>query len=135
MSIANAYSSASRYRNNIEKDFCDKKKAVYLKRVDRTSAIYSSFNIDTPPSDNDELEPRDIILTDGTTVDRDNKGIITSEITSKDRINLDFDNDVSKRQTTQFVSKEYIHVLIEVNKLECDFFSVNETTTITKIII
>ena len=85
MNFANNHSSASRYRNNKEKDFCDKKTIVYLTRVYRTSAIYSSFNLDTPSLENDELEQRDIILPESITVDRDNKGLISNEIISNEK--------------------------------------------------
>ena len=50
--------------------------------------------MDTPPSETDELETRDIKLTAITKVARDKKGIIIiSEILSKDRTNLDLDRD------------------------------------------
>ena len=40
--------------------------------------LICSFNLDTPPSENDGLEPRDTILSDSITVDRDNKGLIST---------------------------------------------------------
>ena len=69
--------------------------------MDRTSAIHSSFNINTPPPKNDELEQRDIILIDSITVDRDNKGAISTEIISNDKIILALISDVSKQQKSK----------------------------------
>ena len=116
MRFANAYSSARRHRNNKEKDYCDKKTAVYLTRVDRTSAIYSSFNRNTPPSENDESEPRYTILLDRITVDRDNNGLISNEIISNDNINLASASDVSKKKHLHLYQKNsHTHQLRQIN--------------------
>ena len=102
--------------------------------MDRTSAIYSSFNLSTRPSENDTLEPRDIILPDSITVDRDNKGLISHKIISNDTPNLASDSDVSQKQISPSVSNGFTHASIEANNLECDLFSVTEPLT-TKTII
>ena len=130
----NSYSSESRYRNNKEKDFCDIKTTVYLTRVDRTLAISSSFDLDTPPSENDTVEPRDIILLDSITIDRDNKGLISHEIISNDKSNLASADDVSQKKTPSFVSLGLTHASIEANNWECNLFSVTEPLT-TKTIL
>ena len=49
--------------------------------------------MDTPSSEKDELETRDIKLTVITKVSRDKKRIIISENLSKDSTNLDLDSD------------------------------------------
>ena len=102
--------------------------------MDRTSAIHSSFNIDTPPPKNDELEQREIILIDSITVDRDNKGAISTEIISNDKIILVLDSDVSKQQTSPSASKGFLNESSEANKLKYALFSVNKPLT-TKTII
>ena len=125
INFVNTYSSANKCRNN-KKVLRDNKKGVSPKRVNRTLEIYSLPNMDTPPYETDELETRDIKLTAITKVARDKKGIIIiSEILSKDRTNLDLDSDGKKK--TPSVSNDFIHESPEVNTLDHDIFSLNET--------
>ena len=92
----------------------------------RQTSISSSFDLDTPPSENDIVEPRDIILTDSITIYRDNKGLISHEIISNDKSNLASAGDVSQKKTPLFVSLGLTHASIEANNLEYDLFSVTE---------
>ena len=54
INFVNTYSSANKCRNN-KKVLRDNKKGVSPKRVNRTLEIYSLPNMDTPPSETDEL--------------------------------------------------------------------------------
>ena len=76
----NDYRGASKYKNNKEKVNRDKQKLVSLERLYRTSATYSSLDLDTSSSENDELELRANKSKDRTKSDRDSEGIGTSEI-------------------------------------------------------
>ena len=68
------------------------------------------------PSENIELEPRDIILPESITVDRDNKGLISNEIISNDKTNLASDNDVSKSKHLHLYQKDsHTHQLRQIN--------------------
>ena len=79
--------------DNNDKVYRDKKKTVSLQRVDKNSVMYSLFDMNIPPSENDELEPRETKPKDRTKVGRENKGIITNEVISKDRTTIDLDSD------------------------------------------
>merc|ERR1712238_334835 len=75
-----------------------KKKTVSPKRLDRKMGTYSSLDMDTSSSENDELELRANKSKDRTKVDRNNEGIGTSEIISSNnrkntRMGKDFIND------------------------------------------
>ena len=84
--------------------------------MDRTSEICPSFNLDTPPSENGELESRDTIFPDSISVDRDNKGLISNEIISNDKTNLAYDNDVSKSKHLHLYQKDsHTHQLRQIN--------------------
>ena len=68
------------------------------------------------PSENIELEPRDIILLDSITVDRDNNGFISHEIISNDKTNLASDSDVPKNKHLHLYQKDsYTHQLRQIN--------------------
>ena len=102
--------------------------------MDRISEISSLFNLDTPPSKNNTLESRDIILPDSITVDRDNKSIISHDIISNNKSNLASDGDVSQKQTPSSISLGLTHASIDANNLECDLFSVTEPSTTNTIL-
>ena len=79
----NDHRGASKYGNNKKKAHLGvKKKSVSPKRVDRKSATYPSFDMDTLLSDNNELELRANKLKDQTKVDRHTESIGTSVIIS-----------------------------------------------------
>merc|ERR1711957_888318 len=98
MDLINDYRGASKYGNNKEKANRDKKKTVSPKRLDRKLDTYSSLDMDTSSSENDELELRANKSKDKRKVDRNNEGIGTSEIISSNnrkntRTGKDFIND------------------------------------------
>ena len=73
----------NKYGHNEENSHCEvKNKSVSPKSSDIKSGTYSSFDIDTSSSENDELEIRSDQSKDRTTVDWDSKDIGKSEIIS-----------------------------------------------------
>merc|ERR1711957_562609 len=98
MDLINDYRGASKYGNNKEKANRDKKKTVSPKRLDRKLDTYSSLDMDTSSSENDELELKANKSKGKRKVDRNNEGIGTSEIISSNnrkntRTGKDFIND------------------------------------------